>query len=1051
MIEHPENTKSPMKGWIAWFAYNPVAANLLMVTLLVIGFITLANLRTEGFPEPSPNTVTVSVDFEGGSPENVEEGAAIKIEEALNGIEGVFRISTKVTSDNATVSVVGKDGHDVSKLKDDVKARVDAITSFPAQVDSIVITEAQEERHVLYVQIYGDAAHDALKQVAKQVRKRLLDLETVNKVTLYGARDFEINIELQEDKLRAYDLSFSEVAEAVQKASVNISAGQLKTSAGTITLQSRKQSYHGAEFEDVIIRSSADGGVVRVGDVATVNDGYTDQKILSSFLGKPSISLDVELIGRDSVINASNDVRALVDVLKHENWVPQTLQFAVWSDEADNVRDSIGLLSKNALVGMCFVLILLALFLHPKVAFWVAVGIPVSFAGTFFIMGPDVLDYSLNDLTTFAFIVVLGIVVDDAIIIGESIYTHKKRDGGSVETAIRGAKEVATPATFGVLTTVAAFYPLTTFTGNFSGPFRMIAVIVIICLLFSLVESKLILPAHLSKLKVKEQKQKTGIIAFLEKIRSVVEAGLERFVQAYYKPLIKTVVAYRYQSLCVFVAIFIMALGLVTSGTVKTVFFGDDEGNLLYAQVTMPIGTPAEKTHDVARHIAKSVQKASDTVKDKYGLKDDPVLYAYTQAANDEVANVTVEVKPGSQRPFYSQEFLDIWQEAVGPIPEAKKLSFYVDYEGSENLQIELSSFDDQALEKAMRLLRQKVAAYKGIYDIRTNLDNNTPELSVTLKPEAEFLGLSNLDVITQLRNAVFGFEAQRIQRDDEEIRVKVRYPFAERNDMSDLEQIRIRTAEGGTVPLSQITEIGRDTIQSEITRIDGDRVLVLTAQINEELVSPSEMNNAIENNVFPQILKAYPGVNIAITGEGEAEEEATTQLSSGFILGLLMIYALLAIPLRSYIEPVIIMLAIPFGIIGAIIGHMIVGIPISLLSFFGILALSGVVVNDSLVFVSRYNQIRKKGLTYAEAVVEAGISRFRAVFLTSITTFVGLVPLLQEKSEQAQSLIPMAVSIAFGIIFATVITLLIIPVLLGIYADITDMINGKDEKAKNL
>lgn len=1041
-----DDEPQPSKGWIAWFAYNPVAANLLMFSLLIVGFFTLSDLRTEGFPEPSPTSVTVSVDFDGGSPENVEEGAAIKVEEALNGIEGVYRISTLVTSDNATVTIIGNDGYPVADLKEDVKARVDAISTFPEQVDSVVITEAQEERHVLYVQVYGDTDQDTLKRVSKKIRKGLLGLSTVNKVTLNGARDFEINIEVNEEKLRAYDLSFAEVAQAVQGASVNLSAGELQTSAGTITLQSRKQSYHGNEFSNVIIRSSLSGGIVRLRDIAIVRDGYTEQKVLSTFQGKPSLNLDVELIGRDSVINASDDVRKFVEDVQLESWIPETIDFAVWSDEADNVRDSLSLLSSNALVGMCLVLVLLALFLHPKIALWVAVGIPVSFAGAIFVMGPSFLDYSLNDLTTFAFIIVLGIVVDDAIIIGESIFTHKKRDGGGVETAVRGLKAVATPATFGVLTTMAAFYPLTTFTGNFSGPFRMIAVVVIICLFFSLVESKLILPAHLARIDVNKTRGKNVVFGTLERVRGVVERGLEVFVHTRYQPFLKTVVAHRYQSLCGFFTILILAIGLVTSGVVRTVFFGEDEGNLLYAQVTMRVGTAAEDTHEAARKIARSVRAASSEIKEKYSLEADPVLYAYTQSSSDEVASIIVEIMPGSKRPFYSQEFLDAWRASTGEIPQAKELSFYVDFEGSENLQIELSSADKASLEEATRHLQQKVGAFNGVYDIRTNLDNNVSALSVDLKPEANFLGLRNVDVINQLRSAVFGFEVQRIQRNEEEIRVKVRYPHTERNSISDLEKMRIRTNTGSAVPLIQVADIRRDAMQPEITRINGERVLVLTAQIDEEVITPTEINNAVESTVMPLIAKAYPGVDMEITGEGAAEKEASSQLSSGFILGLLMIYALLAIPLKSYIEPVIIMLAIPFGVIGAIIGHMIVGIPISLLSFFGILALSGIVVNDALVLVSRYNQIRKSGVPYAEAVVEAGVSRFRAVFLTSITTFVGLAPLLQERSEQAQTLIPMAVSIAFGILFATVITLLIIPVLLGVHSDIKDLMKGRRE-----
>ncbi|MGH1379056.1 MAG: efflux RND transporter permease subunit [Alphaproteobacteria bacterium] len=1043
-----EQGSQKSKGIIAWFVYNPVAANLLMITLLVVGFMSLADIRTEGFPEPSPNTVTISVDFEGGSPENVEEGAAIKIEEALNGIEGVYKISSQITSNNVTVSVAGDDGYPLEKLKNAVKTRVDAINTFPAQVDSVVITEAQEEKRILLVQIYGDAKHQTFKKVARQIRKRLLSMDTVNKVTVRGVRDAEINIEIQEEKLRNYGLTFDEVARSVQGASINLSAGELRTSAGIINLQSRQQDYHGNEFENIIVRSSSDGGVVRLKDVAVVRDGFTDQEILSTFLGKPSVNLDVELIGSDSVVIASDDVRTFVENLKKENWLPQTLDIVVWSDEADNVRDSISLLSKNALMGMCLVLVMLALFLHPKVALWVAVGIPVCFAGTFIVMGPSLLDYSINDLTGFAFIIVLGIVVDDAIIIGESIFTHKKRDGGGVETAIRGAKQVAMPATFGVLTTIAAFYPLTTITGFFGGPFRMIAVVVIFCLLFSIIESKLILPAHLANLNVKNKKPKKQnfIVRGFGCLRERIENGLEHFIYTHYKPLIGKVVTHRYQSLGVFVAIFIMALGLVTSGTVRVVFFGGDEGNLLYAGVKMHSGTPAEKTHKAALYIEEKLDDTVAELMEVYRLKESPLKYSYIASNTDEEAEVTIEITPGSTRPFYAEEFLDIWKEKVGEIDGTKELSFYVDYEGSEDFRVEISAFDYQILEKAMLMLKDKVESYNGLDDIRTNLDNNVDELSVQLKPEAKFLGLSNLEVISQLRNAVFGLEAQRIQRDDEEVRVKVRYPVAERNDASDLEKIRIRTAEGGAVPLSQITEVKRSMIQSEITRIDGNRVLALTAQVNEDIVTPSEIIAVMEEKVFPEILRVYPGVKIELAGESAEEGEAKTELSSGFILGMLLIYALLAIPLKSYIEPFIIMLAIPFGVIGAIIGHMIVGIPISLMSFFGILALSGVVVNDSLVLVSRYNQIKKTGKSYKEAVIEAGMSRFRAVLLTSITTFVGLMPLLREKSEQAQELIPMAVSLSFGILFATVITLLIIPVLLGVNSDIRRFFREKDE-----
>lgn len=1045
-MENNSEQNRKYSGWIAWFVYNPVAANLLMVTLLMVGMFSLSTIRTEGFPEPDPSIVTVSVNFNGGSPENVEEGAAIKVEEALNGIEGVYKITSTIDSNGATINVQGDEGYPINKLKDSVKTRVDAITTFPAQVDSIVIAQAQEERHILSVEVYGDADHETLKQVARKTRKRLLELPSVNKVTLKGARVSEINIELEEAKLRAYDLSFAEVAEAVQNASLNLSAGELQTESGKIILQSRQQRYHGNEFEQIVVRNSESGGVVRIKDVAKVRDKYNDQKIFSTFQGKPSINLDIELIGSDSVVEASDQVRPFIEKLKQENWIPETVSFAAWNDEADNVRDSLGLLSKNALMGVGLVLLMLALFLHPAVAFWVAIGIPISFAGAFIIMGPSFIDYSLNDLTSFAFIIVLGIVVDDAIIIGESIFTHKKREGGDINTTIRGAHEVAVPATFGVLTTVVAFYPLTTVSGFFAGPFKMIAVVVILCLLFSLVESKLILPAHLAHLDLRKKSKKRFILLrIMDYLREQVDRGLQNFIQLYYKPLITTVATYRYQSLGVFIAIFILAIGLVTSGAVRTVFFGDDEGTMLFSTVKMQAGTPAEKTHKAAQYIEEKLSNTTKILTSKYALTSNPVKYSSIVSTTDEEVSITVEIEAGSKRPFYGEEFLELWQEQVGTISGSKELSFYVDHEGSEDLSIEISSFDKEALEGAMKMLKRKVRNYQGVYDIRTNLDNNVPELSVHPKPEADILGLKSRDIMEQLRYAVYGFEAQRVQRDDEEVRVKVRYPTIERDNASDLEQIRIRTAKGGTVPLSQVTEIKRHNIQAELTRIDGQRVLTLAAQLDKEKVSPSDIIKAMEEKVFPEINKAFPGVKVALTGESEAEGDAKSELGIGFVLGLIMIYGLLAIPLKSYTEPIIIMLAIPFGIIGAIVGHMIVGIPISLLSFFGILALSGVVVNDSLVLTSRYNQLKQKGLSYKEAIVEAGISRFRAVLLTSITTFVGLLPLLQEKSEQAMTLIPMAVSLSFGIIFATVITLLIVPVLLGIRIDLMKLFTRKE------
>ena len=1027
-------------GWIAWFVRNPTAANLLMATLLAVGGMTFVEMRTEGFPEPVPNDVTLTVHLDGGSPEELEEGAVIKIEEALDGVEGAEKIVSSISQGEATILIKGRNGYPVADLKDGIRARVDAISTFPERMERIVVAEARDERHVVYVQIHGDVDHRTLKEVASRIRERLLALPAVNSIALNGDRSRQISIEVREEQLRAYDLSFDEVAEATARASVNLSAGTLRTSAGQVTLQSRNQQDHGGGFESVVVRSSRSGGAVQVGDVATVVDGYSEQAILSSFQGQPSINLDVMLIGRESVIEASSQVVREIERIRGENWLPDSVAIATWNDEADAIRDSIGLLSKNALIGMLLVFGLLALFLAPGSALWVAAGVPVAFAGAAFVMGPQFMDYSINDLTVFAFLLVLGIVVDDAIVIAESIHTHQ-RTGGGVDATIRGVNEVAVPATFGVLTTVAAFFPLTMMVGDFSAPFRMIGVVVIACLLFSLVESKLILPAHLVKPEPScDGRRAAGALArSWFRVRRTMDASLESFVSGVYIPLALAAVRRKYQSLGVFVAVLIATVGLLTGGVVKVVFFDDENSSLVFASLKAVAGTTAAETHRIARHIEREARSTARALRVERGLDVSPLVYSWVLSEEDEAAVVSVQITPGSERPFPSQSFLEAWHRGVGHPANVEELSFFVDFEDSEDLRIELSSREGRALEEAMKTLVGEISAYGGIHDLATNLENSALDLSLSLKPEALRLGLSNSDIIEQVQGAVLGREVQRIFRGNEEVPVKVRYPISERDQIGDLRRMRIRTADGGTAPLSQVADIEHTRKTSRITRVNGKRVLVLTARLDESVISPSELAQALEERVLPGIAAAYPGVTVDVAGDIESEGEATSELGVGFVLGLLVVYSLLAVPLRSYVDPLVIMAAVPFGVVGAILGHLIIGIPLSLLSFFGILALTGVVVNDSLILVTRFHRIRARGSSGAEAIVEAGRSRFRAVFLTSVTAFSGLFPLILETSEQAQELIPMAVSLAFGILFASLVTLLVIPVLVSIRIDVAE------------
>ncbi|KIC10864.1 hypothetical protein RA19_08960 [Leisingera sp. ANG-M1] len=1021
------------EGWIGWFARNSVAANLLMLIILAMGLVTGIGMRTEGFPADPPRNVTVTVNFNGASPEDAEEGAAVKVEQALNGLQGIEEITSTITADSAEIVVKGLPDYPMERLKSDVKDRVDAITTFPAQVDSTTIALEQEERHVIYVQLLGGQDHVTLKEAARRTREILLDLPTVSKVTTEGARTSEITVELQEEKLRAYGLSFEEVAQAVQGQSVSLSGGTLEAANGTLSLQSRNQAYFGRDLLQTRIRVSPDGGVVRLADVARVVDGFADGQVLSVYNGQPSIRLDVQLIGKDSITETSDTVQQKLDELRAAPWMPEDITLESWLDEAQSIRDRLALMSKNALTGMALVFVMLALFLDIRVAFWVALGIPVSFAGALYMMGPDWFDYSLNALSTFGFIITLGIVVDDAIVTGENIYAHKRKHGGGVDTAIRGALEVATPATFGVLTTVAAFYPLTTISGDFGGSFKIIAVVVILCLLFSLVESKFILPAHLAHMDVSQKPKKHPLARAWQRLQTGVEHAMGWTIQRLYLPLLHTALAHQLQAVMVFAASFLFAFGLMAQGIVETNFFPDRDSTQVHMDVTLDSGAPPARTREIARLFEASLLETVADLEAEHGLQEPLVTSYYVSSSRAEKLVISVGLLDSTKRSFGSDELVERWRAAAGMPPGVRQMELFSDDDGVEDLRFGLSSEDPAETAAALASLQQVLQETPGLYDILTDLDNETLEMSFELLPEGEALGLTNREVITQIRNAVFGYEAQRIQRGSEEVQVRVRYPENERDSLSDLNRIRLRTPAGGTVPLDTVVRLNQRETLLELKRINGTRTLEISARVDKDLASVTEVVERLEATAFARLRAEYSGLSVTVSGEAAEEEEATSQLSSGFVLGLMLIYALLAIPLKSYTQPFIIMLAIPFGIVGAVLGHLAIGIPVSLLSFFGILALSGVVVNDSLVLVSRYRAARDEGLPAYEALLDAGASRFRAVMLTSVTTFAGLIPLVLETSEQAQFLIPMAVSLAFGVLFATLITLILIPVLLSL------------------
>jgi multidrug efflux pump subunit AcrB len=1023
-------------GFIAWFTRNPVAANLLMVFILAAGLLTALNIRTEAFPAFPPNAVSIDVTFIGGTPAEVEEGVTIKIEEALEGIEGIKEISSTVTGSGTSVDVTAEEGYALQKLKDDIKLKVDAISNFPDQAEKPIIKEQVFERRVLSLELYGSADHRSMKQVAERVRDELMKAEGINKVDITGAKDYEINIEVSENRLREYGLTLQDIARAVQNNSVNLSGGSITSDQQSINIKTDEQAYYGPEFEQLVIGRSANGKALKLRDVAVVRDGFAERRTFSRYNGQPSIQLQVKLLSSDSITRAAAEVKQKISTITSQNWFPQNLKTAIWNDESEVIQDRLSLMMNNALTGIILVLIMLTLFLHLKVAFWVALGIPIAFAGALFVLGPSVADYSLNVLTTFGFIVVLGIVVDDAIVIGENIYTAKQHTGlndpDPVGTTIRAAQNVAIPATFGVLTTVAAFLPLTLISSQFGEILGSIAAVVIFCLLFSLVESKWILPAHLAHIKITDpaRQQHNAWLRFQKRI----DNGLQRFIQRRYRPFLHRAITHKLLTLCCFLALFIVTVGLVPAGLVRTSFFPDVEQETSVADLEMQSGLGALYTDQVTQRIEQAALKVNQQAKDLFGSEQPPIQSVYAFNTTDQKSKTYIQLAVNPDRSYSSQDVVNAWRQNIGEIAGLKSLEIYALGPGSGvDIRLELSSANEAALARAAKELRTQLATYQGVYDLKTNYDEGTPEYNFSLNQQGLSLGLNQADVARQIRYALFGFEAQRIQRGKDEVRVKVRYPENERDQLTDLRNIRISTADGRSISLHEIGSFSPQLALTEITRYNKKRVVFVSGRVDKQVTSSGEILSDLNASFLQQLQTRYPDIDIDFGGQSREQRAATASLVQGFGLSLILIYALLAIPLKSYVQPLVIMSVIPFGIIGAILGHWLLGIPLGLLSFFGILALSGVVVNDSLVLVNRYNEYKASGMNYYDAIKQAAQSRFRAIILTSLTTFMGLSPLVFEQSFQAQFLVPMAVSLAFGILFATLITLIIVPTVVGI------------------
>ncbi len=1035
-----------MNGLINWFTRNGVAANLLMVTIIMAGVFSLAyKIPLEVFPDFDIDRITVSMPYRGATPSEVEEGVVIRIEEAIQDLEGIEEIISTSSEGVASVMIEVDSGYDPRELLDDIKNRIDAISTFPDETERPIINVAQRSSRVINVVVSGNLSERELRRLGDQVRDEIANLPGITQVALKAVRPYEISIEVSEYTLRRHGLSFDQVTRAVRNSSIDLPAGAIKTRGGEILLRTKGQAYVQEDFEKIILLTREDGTRLTLGEIATVRDGFEETPLLARFNGKQAVLIDVMRVGDQNAITLAQTVKEyLADA---QGRMPPGVELSYWQDRAKIVKGRLNTLTDSTMWGGLLVFLLLTLLLRFSLAFWVCLGIPVSFLGAIALM--PFLDVTINIISLFAFILVLGIVVDDAIIVGENIFTHLQHQEDPVEAASVGAQEVAIPVIFGVLTTIIAFTPLLMI-GGFRGKiFFQIPAIVIPVLLFSIVESKLILPAHLKHLKVgKVDRAKLNPLARWQ--RKIAD-GFEWLVVSYYKPILARAMKRRYLTLSIFIGVFVLFLGVVMSGRIRFTYFPRVQSERARARLDMPLGTPVEIT---ANHVSR-METAAEKLRDKHidPESGESVIEHILATLGGESfggrgggrggqshkGEVVFQIVPPEERSIEvkSTQLVAEWRKLIGVIPGAEELNFRAEIgRGGDPIDIQLTGSNFEDLSEIVGIVEERLQQYPGVFDITNTFQDGKQEIKLAIKPEAEHLGLTMSDLARQVRQAFFGQEAQRIPRGREDVRVMIRYPEDERRSLANLETMRIRTPDGIEVPFSSVAEAKMGRGFSTIRRVNRNRTINVRADINKKETDLAGINEDLIQ-FLPRITSQYPGVNWSFEGEAREQRESFGSLYTGSLFVLFAIYAMMAIPFKSYVQPLIVMTVIPFGLVGAVLGHIIMGMNLSILSTFGMLALTGVVVNDSLVLVHYVNSRRKENMTLHDAVRTAGVARFRPIILTSLTTFAGLSPLILGKSTQAQFLIPMAVSLGFGILFATFITLILIPINYLILEDI--------------
>lgn len=1060
---------------VKWFTHNHVAGNFIMLVVLLAGFTTWFKLKKEIFPEIAIDAVSVSIPYPNATPEESERGVVIPVEEAIADLQGIKKVRGTASQNVGAVLVEVETGYDVRDVMSDVKSRVDAIENFPEEAETPVLEEILIKAPVMSVTLTADTDEATMRKLAERVRDDLLTYEAppatglgtffgrvfggvpkISQVEIAGTRPYEISIEVSEDKLRELGLKLSDIAQAVRGTTLDLPGGSVRTERGEVILRALGKRYEASEMASVPVKTNPDGSVVLLGDVAELIDGFEDVDISSRFDGKNAVVINVFRVGNEDTLALSELVRKYVADSK--NVFPEGVELSIWNDQSVYLLGRLDLLKRNAITGLLLVLGVLTLFLRPSLALLVAVGIPVSFAGGIWMM--PYFGISINMISLFAFILVLGIVVDDAIVTGENVYHRIQKGEHPSIAAWKGTSEVGTIVVFGVITTMVAFTPMLGLSGVSGKIWPNIPLVVIPTLAFSLLQSKFVLPAHLALLAPRDRSEKPRSGFFLKRaldglfaLQRKIADGLERFVEKIYQPALRRALEWRYITVSVFAAVLILSLAAVGTGFIQFRFFPDVEGDILSAKVELAQGVPFVETQKVVARIEAAAKELSTKYETRSG---EPIIRHMLSSSGTQpfmtgipvggppqqthLGEVTIELVPADDRSITSEELVTEWRRLVGTLPGVVELSIQAETANAGNaIDVTLTGPDLGRLEAATAFAKKGLEDYAGVIDISDSNRAGKDELRFgELTAAGRAMGFRLEDVASQVRDAFYGNEVQRLQRGRDEVKVMVRFPRDARRTLESLETMKIRTPQGDEVPLMQIVNLEPGRGPAVIERTDRQRSIKVQADV-ETGVNANEVVASYTEDYLDEIPQRFPGVRYSFEGEQKDQADSVREIGIGFLASLVGMYVLIAIPLRSYLQPLIIMSVIPFGLVGAIWGHALLGMNLSIMSMCGLVALAGVVVNDSLVMVDYVNRHRDESATLRDAAVAAGGRRFRAILLTSLTTFVGIMPMILETDVQAKFLVPMAVSLAFGILFATVITLFLVP---GVYLILEDVKN---------